>query len=268
MYIGYSYEGVFGPFNTSHPGAIADSAVWKVKDCFYMFGGISPLGFLGELWAYNYTSDQWAFMGNRTTAYGTMGIPSATNWPPERHGGSAWIVNDVAYMYGGHSIITTCTAYYISNTYIIIDFNDLWIWNNTLWTWIGGSSVSSSADATYADYSKWSSENYPMAASNMLHWTDNDNLWLYGGRGVYQSLGDLWVYNTHLGKWAWLLSNVTVPAKRYGAGTALVNSTLVLYGGYDTVNTSTSYVLSDMWRLNFTRFNITGKYNLILFLMN
>src|SRR4030095_7714873 len=95
-----------------YPSArMENRACWK-DHClnFWMFGG-SSTDQANDLWVYNYTDDQWAFIkGSFNSAlppdYGTQGVPALTNDPGYRIGASSWTDSQGnLWMFGGQGFI-------------------------------------------------------------------------------------------------------------------------------------------------------------------
>jgi hypothetical protein len=96
--------GVYGTLGTpasgSHPGATIDSSTWTDSSGnFWLFGGVgyeeNGEGLLNDLWKFNPSASQWAWMGggkafNQSGVYGSLGTPSADNLPSGRHLAASW----------------------------------------------------------------------------------------------------------------------------------------------------------------------------------
>lgn len=151
---------------------------------------------LHDFW--NFDGALWTFVagsysGNDPTySYGVLGIPSPLNYPPPRDYPGVWIDSeDNLYMMGGS---------------FRESMNDLWKFNGTMWTWIGGHSYS--MQPSIGVLGQKSLAFSPGARYSMSTWTDaNDNLWLYGGFGltvgnIEELMNDLWVFDGEA--WGWI----------------------------------------------------------------
>lgn len=103
---------------------------------FWIYGG-SGGGTYGDLWKWDVSISQWAWMGGSSNSlpanYGTKNVAAATNYPGARSFCSAWKLHNNELWLGnganssGNSI------------------NDIWKYdiNTNLWVWEGGSSLGS-----------------------------------------------------------------------------------------------------------------------------
>ena len=86
-------------------------------------------------------------------------------------------------------------------------FNDLWKFDGSEWTWMGGSD-SPNQTGVYGTLGQASAANIPGARWGALSWSDKQgNFWLYGGQGADSTgnmgdLNDLWEYSG--GQWTWM----------------------------------------------------------------
>ena len=92
-------------------------------------------GILNDVWEFNPSTSQWAWMGGSSTlncAYGTLGIPAAGNIPGSRLLSFNWTdVSGNLWLFGGQGFDANSNW----NT-----LNDLWVFSPTKneWTWMGG----------------------------------------------------------------------------------------------------------------------------------
>jgi N-acetylneuraminic acid mutarotase len=126
---GESRQGI--PNLYSVPASRTQAVGWKDADGnFWLFGGyfggvnqypVIPPGFKNDLWRYNPTTNQWAWMKGSfgvTAAgtYGTKGIPTAGNTPGSRVQASGWTDSEGnLWLFGGQDQGSTQNVY-----------NDLW----------------------------------------------------------------------------------------------------------------------------------------------
>jgi hypothetical protein len=197
------YGSITVPSTSNIPGASYNFVSWKdVLGNFWLYDAIDGT----EIWKYNPSTTQWAWMsgtntGTVTTAYGTMGVSSATAHPGER-----WTegVGDAAgnlYIFGGKD--------YTSATFTGRK-NDLWKYeiSNNQWTWMGGTQSTNSI-GSYGTQGVYSTSNVPAGRYGHVLWIDGANkIWLFGGEfstlgGLYW-LNDTWCYNSANGQWSWM----------------------------------------------------------------
>jgi N-acetylneuraminic acid mutarotase len=204
---GISQPGVYGTLGNFAPGNVPGgrgfAANWTDSSGnFWLFGGnitgdSSALN-LNDLWEFNPTTKEWAWMGGSSTVdqsgiYGTMGTPAAGNFPGSRELASTRTdANGNLWLFGGW-------GYDVNGNYLFL--NDLWIFNPfTLeWTWSGGSSTGDQL-GVYGTLGTPAPGNVPGARGGATSWTDNSgNFWLFAGWGDDSITGDsylndLWVY--------------------------------------------------------------------------
>ena len=131
--------GVYGtletPASNNYPGARAGAATWA--DSFgnlWMLGGFgydsgTSQFYLNDLWLYNPTSKQWAWVGGKSTntglgsagVYGTLGTPAATNQPGGRLAAGGWTDSSGHFwLFGGVGLDSNGTT--------PGDLNDVWMY--------------------------------------------------------------------------------------------------------------------------------------------
>ena len=218
--------GVYGTLGTAAagnvPGARQQPVSWTDSSGnLWLFGGLgqdsvvaNAAGLLNDLWRYDPTSGQWAWVNGSKTAnptgvYGEQGTPAPTNVPTPRYQGVSWV--DPAgnfWLFGGLA----------QNDYTVLApgdklLNDLWQYNpgSNEWTWMSGSSTFNS-QGVYGTQGTPAATNVPPPRLGSSTWTDAaGDLWLFGGTGfdatVYQNIGqfnDLWKYNSTSNEWTWV----------------------------------------------------------------
>jgi N-acetylneuraminic acid mutarotase len=214
----YLNYGVLGqPAAGNFPGWRVAEATWTDADGnFWLFGGQgyaagAVQGLLNDLWEFNPSTNQWAWMGGSSTlncangppgycdqpgVYGALGVPATGNIPGSRISPFNWKDgNGNFWMFGGAGIDATSNFNYL---------NDLWEFSSAKneWVWMGGSSSlgSGSPGGMYGTLGTSAPSNQPGSRAGGANWTDKaGNLWLFGGYGVdaYGNpgyLNDLWVY--------------------------------------------------------------------------
>jgi len=269
----FSNFGVFHSGNT--PGARDGAVSFTDKSGnFWMFGGygydaVSKEDDLSDLWEFNPSTRQWAWMGGSHYAdnfgsYGTQGVPSVYNHPGGRSGHAGWVDKSGDFwLMGGYGY-----AAWGGPTYL----NDMWEFNpGTLqWTWITGYNGPGTVIGPYAigqpgvngTLGVPEPGNTPGSLASGSSWTDkNGNLWLFGGQGFDVNghggnkgdfLNDLWEFVPSTRRWAWMGGSGTsglinsvygqfrvpsaanFPSSRWGSSTWTDKSgSLWLFGGED-----------------------------------
>jgi len=227
----YGTLGVAAPSNA--PQARGRSAHWTdAAGDFWLFGGHGYIAFtnqsgnLSDLWRYN--AGKWTWVGgppgyDQPAVYGVMGTGAPENTPGPRENLMSW--TDAAgnfWLFGGFGI---------DSAGISGDLNDIWKYDGTQWTWVGGSNLSSQP-AVYGVQGTPSPRNTPGGREGAVVWTDSSsNVWLFGGEtnfinGIagYYDFNDLWEYTG--GQWTWVGGpNVTNQTGSYGIlGTASITN--------------------------------------------
>ncbi len=218
----YGTVGVAAPSNA--PQARGRSAHWTdAAGNFWLFGGhgyivfTNQSGDLSDLWKYG--AGAWTWVGgprgyNQPASYGVLGIGATGNIPGPRHNSVSWTdAMGNFWLYGGFGIDSAGATG---------DLNDIWKYDGTQWTWVGGSDLSGQPPV-YGTQGISSSSNTPGGRDGSVVWTDSSGrLWLFGGEtnfinGVYGSydFNDLWAYSGD--QWTWIGgSNVTNQMGSYG----------------------------------------------------
>jgi N-acetylneuraminic acid mutarotase len=258
----YGTLGVSGVGNV--PGGRSGSAHWTdTSGNFWLFGGdgldsTDSEGLLNDLWKFDPTANEWAWMGGSNTAnppgvYGTLGVSGVGNVPRGRLKPASWVDrNGNLWLFGG----------IVSNEAL----NDLWEFDPTAktWTWMSGSNTPN-ASGVYGTLGVGASGNVPGARWSATGWTDSEgNLWLFGGAVPGQSgilFNDLWEFSPTTNTWTWMSGSnspnalgvygalgvaapTNVPGSRYGSASWVDSSgNLWLFGG-DGNGTD----LNDLWK--------------------
>ena len=209
--------GVYGTLGTPAPGNLPGGRTvglyWTDKSGNIWISGGSgydaagTFGNLTDLWEFNPSSQQWAWMGGSKTAtpefgnapvdYGILGVPSAANGP----GGG-----------GGDWTDTTANQWFLGNA--------LWEFDPSTqeWTWMGGNSWGNQ-DISYGVQGVPAPANFPGYRDGETAWTDSaGNFWLFGGALLLESgsLDDIWEYQPS--------STPLLPSHRYARPLALRRS--------------------------------------------
>jgi N-acetylneuraminic acid mutarotase len=222
------------PSATNIPGGRSETVSWTDNSGnFWLFGGggydaIGNVDNLNDLWEYNPTTNQWAWIGgsnsiDQSGVYGTLGTPAALNFPGSRFGPVNWIDSSGHFwLFGGEGLDQDGNDG---------SLNDLWEYNlgTNEWTWVGGGNVMPATNGegtgnpgTYGTQGTPATTNIPGGRFGAVSWIDSSgNLWLFGGLG-YDSTGtpgylnDLWEYNPSTKAWTWITGSNTVPLPEYG----------------------------------------------------
>ncbi|MFZ1084338.1 MAG: kelch repeat-containing protein [Terracidiphilus sp.] len=201
-------HGEFGTLEVSAagnvPGGRQNDVSWTDSSGhLWLFGGYgydasSGAGLLNDLWEFNPSTNQWAWMGgsnaaNQAGVYGSLGIPAAGNTPGGQYNPVSWTDSSgQLWLFGGYGYDASGTLGF---------FNHLWEFNPSTnqWTWMGGSSAGDQA-AVYGALGVPAAANVPGGREVGGAWTDSiGNFWIFGGAG-YDANGtfgypvDLWEY--------------------------------------------------------------------------
>ncbi|MES2679436.1 MAG: kelch repeat-containing protein [Bacteroidota bacterium] len=272
----YGTPMVAGPNNK--PGAREGASSWKDNSGnFWLFGGFgysfSSPNELNDLWKYNPSTNQWAYMkgdslGGQSGVYGSLGITSAVGRPGARNKAVSWVdASGNFWLFGGNGYDGAGAQGML---------NDLWKYDVTSnqWTWMKGSNLINQS-GLYGTMGTGANANRPGAREGAVSWTDQaGNLWLFGGFGLEATsnlgqLNDLWMYNTSSGQWTWVRgsssydqngtygtlgtpSSLNNPGgRRYSTGWTDASGNLWLFGGYGYPATGAlTGHLNDLWRFN------------------
>ncbi len=260
--VGYQ-PGVYGTLgkfaSTNVPGSRDRSVGWTDKSGnLWLFGGYGydatgTQGYLNDLWEFNPSTRQWAWMGgskvvNQRGAYGTLHVAQAGNIPGAREEASEWTDhNGNLWLFGG-------VGY--DGTGATGNLNDLWEFNvaTRQWAWMTGSNTINHY-GVYGTLHAPSATNTPGARGGAAAWVDAQGLfWLFGGNGegaptTSGLMNDLWEFNPTNLNWTWAAGNSrvgTYSGVNYGFsnGSAGVYGTL---GTPDPGNTPGSRSAASTW---------------------
>jgi hypothetical protein len=202
----YGVQGIPSPTNT--PGTCGlGAATWvDTSGNFWLFGGMGSAGFLNDLWKYDVTLNQWAWMkgsqtGSAPGIHGVMGIPSTLNTPGARTENACswadtlnnlWLFGGLGYDdVGGYGNLNDLCKFDIAT-------NE--------WTWMKGSNLAS-AFTVYGTKGVSDPANDPGSRFCYSKWKDpQDNMWVFAGYGN-DSFDDVWKYNPSVNEWTWMSGN-------------------------------------------------------------
>ncbi len=278
---GSGQVGVFGTQGTfaagNVPGGRQGATGWIDKSGnLWLFGGTgfassTQLGYLNDLWEFNPSTKEWAWMSGSSTmscpgingancgasaVYGTLGKPAVGNVPGALTGPVSWIDGSGNLWLFGGALDQSIS-------------NDMWEFSPSTkeWTWMGGSSLDNQP-GVYGTLGTAAAGNIPGSRMQAVSLTDSSgNFWLFGGTGysstdAYGDLDDLWKFNPSTNEWTWIDgSSAANPAAVYGTfGTPAADNipggrqgasgwfdasgNLWIFGGYGSPNDLWKYQLS------------------------
>jgi Galactose oxidase, central domain len=107
-----NYGTVNNSTSTTFPPARTQAAVVVGTDGkFYIFGGANGSDYYNDLWQFNPTTNQWAWLKGSNTpnafAFGFGGANSPTATPGAAKGAMAWRINTTMYIYGGEGYVAS-----------------------------------------------------------------------------------------------------------------------------------------------------------------
>jgi PKD repeat protein len=235
VWSGASNQPVFGakgvPSATNEPGHRAFGFVtWTdAAGDLWFFSGYCGGTTYADMWRYNIATNMWTWMSgssvpNDMGVYGTMGVPSTSNYPMGRcETNVSWVdsATNELWMYGGDRAV-----FYTS-------IGDLWKYNIATdeWTWMHGD-TSSAAPAVYGVQNVPDPLNSPGARLVYCKWSDlAGNFYLFAGSAdVFSYKNDTWKYDPLTNQWTW----TSGPTGVAGPGVASANCT------FDPLNTPPS----------------------------
>lgn len=240
--LGGHYGTLGVPSAMNIPGMREGAATWTDKSGnLWLFGGTgfganNSNGYMNDMWKFNPSTNEWAWMGGDATVegectpyeppsssggspgyacgapgvYGAMGVAAAGNTPGGREYAVSWTdKNGFLWLFGG-------LGYEPRDGVAIGMFNDLWKFNpSTLrWAWMGGSATVpgyyQGQAGVYGMLGVAAKGNVPGGRYGATGSVDpGGNFWLFGGYGANSSgqvypLNDLWEYNAANGSWTWV----------------------------------------------------------------
>jgi hypothetical protein len=209
----YGIQGTPNAANT--PGARYFASTWTdASGNLWLFGGgqdiTGTVETLGDLW--KYSGGAWTFVngsssGNNAGVYASMATAGSGNQPGARTSAATWVdAGGNLWMFGGYGFDDGTN----SSTVVL---NDLWKFDGTNWTWVGGSPAGL-ALGNYGPQGSPSTLYHPGARSSSSTWFDptSGTLWLFGGYGFGSGgaaglLNDLWSFSG--GQWTWVSGSNT-----------------------------------------------------------
>lgn len=230
----YGTLGTFAPGNT--PGSREGAITWTDKNGdLWLFGGWSfdipnqVQYYFDELWEYNTSTNQWAWMGGSSTregsacaqnvnfwyltcgepgTYGTIVTPASGNIPGGRSNAASWTDRSGnLWLFSGSGFDA------IGN---FGDTQDLWEFNPSTkqWAWMGGNNALLRCDSAYigggcsgpsveGTLGTPAAGNFPAGRDHASAWTDSSgNFWLLGGGWL--GFLDTWEFSSLANEWTWM----------------------------------------------------------------
>jgi N-acetylneuraminic acid mutarotase len=270
------------------PGSRNGAATWTDTDGnLWLFGGwvfdsLSIAGEVNDLWEFNPSTTEWAWMGGSSTAgphdgqsgvYGTLGTAAAGNTPGGLFTPSSWADSDGNFwLFGGQGNDGNGNFHKL---------NGLWEFDAATaeWAWMGGSKTVGSdggVPGVYGTLGTAAAGNIPGNRSDASSWGGN-SLWLFGGAGYDADgnggiLNDLWRFDPAANEWAWTSGSSTVGSNGGQSGVYGVLGTLAagnvpggrsnatswtdakgnlwLLGGYGVDGGGNGGYLNDLWEFD------------------
>ncbi|MBK6403598.1 MAG: hypothetical protein IPF66_00330 [Holophagales bacterium] len=267
----YGEKGVAAPGN--EPGARSDAVSWiDSAGNLWLFGGYgrdSASSYnvsLSDLWKWDGSDWTWVsgpIVGSRQGVYGTLGVAAPENCPGARYGATHWSGGDGSFwLFGGNG--------YGMSQYSSGLLNDLWKWNGSAWSWMGGSS-GVNQPGVYGTKGIANPANVPGGRRNAsANVSPDGTILLFGGYGQSVSgsgyLNDLWRWDG--AEWIWVNGSdvpnqpgvygtrgvpapENVPGAREGS-VAWMDGTgrFFLLGGFYSPTSNSWASLSDLWMWN------------------
>lgn len=265
--LSYGQKGVAAA--TNNPGGRSYPASWSVTSGFYMFGGATNAGYFSDTWLYDRNTGFWTWVaGSNQTGmpgvYGNLGVPSAANYPGGRYRPFFWAdTSNNMWLYGGGWATTVGVCSQASKCPA---WDDLWKFNGTMWTWMGGSSTQNVV-AVKGGSGVYSATFTPGARFGGNLWFSQGSTFVFGGFSQLSSSGlehtnDLWRFNGSM--WSFIRTGTASfgskgvtsfannPPERYAAASWFDGTTFWLFGGFG----AGAVQFNDMWKLD-SSFNWT-----------
>lgn len=255
----YGTMGVAAPAN--QPFAFYEAAHWTDSDGkFWIFGGSNPGNYChAELWCFDPATLMWTWKKgmnamNIPGVYGTMGVPSPSNYPGARGWGAVSWADTLGnlWLFGGE-------GYDANATYGVLA--DLWKYEiaTNEWTWMNGPN-NVFQFGNYGTLQVPAASNHPACRHECgANWVDgNGDFWMFGGAVYYTNGGfthnDMWRYSPSTNMWTWMSGSNNV-----GNYIPPAHGTLQVTAASNHPGTRTAY---SSWKDSNGRFWMYGGSNL------
>lgn len=189
----YGNKGQFENRNT--PGGRRGATTWTdINGTFWMFGGGDVFNRFSDLWKYNPSSNEWAWISGSNSAntspqFNVKGQPDVNGNPGARMHAVGWADNrGDLWLFGGSGY----GGLFGNNA-----LNSLWKYSSAdnSWTFVKGETAIITA-AVYGTQGTPAENNTPGGTTNAFGWRDNQgNLWIFGGQSLLGRLNQLWKFN-------------------------------------------------------------------------
>ena len=223
------------------------SSQWIVNGLFWLYGGRndSKTSYsLDDLWSQNPTTREWK-------RYTVAPAPGA------RFGSSFWTdeENNFLYLFGGKNDTTVLGDVWrfdvvnlkweavnvkglaARDDAVAVKIGDeVYLFGDTDFTSLNLQTMSASSIASKGDE--------PKKRADSVIWSDQENIYIFGGRSDSKTFGDFWMYDIISNQWT--KSNETVvPEARWGSAFAVNrNMEILLFGGQKQDSSTLS---NDLW---------------------
>eukprot|EP00158_Paraphelidium_tribonemae_P007123 Partr_v1_DN28120_c1_g1_i1_m55098 putative protein kinase kinase kinase len=183
----------------------------RARGEYVLYGGRTGEIVFGDLWTFCFETNSWSWLAGTSSSqiqesayHGFLGVSSDLTTPGARSGQACAVFEPLGdfLAFGGLTGGPNTTAV----------MADMWSFDflTLRWTWISGSSSSSSV-AIAGLKCEWSSAFYPGRRQNseLVLNSDTKILFLFGGAGTTTLFSDMWAFDRNSLEWAWIIGGVT-----------------------------------------------------------
>ncbi len=261
----------YGTINVSDPennppGRYGALGGWVDRNGdLWLFGGISSIGGLNDVWKFNINTNNWTWMAGSDTIevapiYGILNAPSPDNTPGARDSYAHWYDSEGKFwLFGGMG----------GQTYNL--YNDLWQFDPDLlqWTWVSGPNTPFSPGSCEQGICVPLMDNIPSCRYNVTAcWKGLcDYFYLFGGYGTFEKTkSDLWCYDKSTQKWTFTKGSLALGNQGHHGFPGVpdtanlprgfdgscswtdLNGNFWFFGGRDSLGFFDDYNLNELWR--------------------
>lgn len=222
-----------------------DSAYWKIRGKFYVYGGMGRVP-LDDMWTYDFYARDF------------IQEPNQANNPGPCYGTTFWTHEPSNRLLFWGGICRNVTNNKIYGYDITLNQWSVVSSNNGPQGTLYGAAVLARESLVYIytqdelwsfdmKTGKWTPIPSPIMPTgpnrtHMILWSDSESILLYGGQSGSKLFGDTWSYNAATNSWR--IKATDGPIARYGMGYCVdTNGYLNMFGGSDGL-----YVLNDLWQ--------------------